>query len=200
MLNIRDELVKSIMAQLNMTQDAFVIGSIMKKVEQIPDEKLYEFYDALFGDEHSYLKPMDRVAKVAKSFENEKRDELFDEVPALAKAMYDKFLAQNIQGLMFCMKNRNKIPSDREFFKNTDYKELKNSLGEKVYTDKELYVLKKLGGGEFLLGVTGYQTSKAVTDKIEAIIREVITKKYLTKDMVNAIESSRVRALIAEVA
>lgn len=124
------------------------------------------------------------------------KDELFDDVPALADAMYKKFYAQNAGMLDFCRANRNKIPSDREFFKYTNYKALKNVLGEKVYTEKELYVLKKLGGGEFLLSIKDYATSTAVIDKIEAIIRGVITRKYLTVNSGNALESSRVKALL----
>lgn len=69
MVNLRDELVKAIMANLKINQDPFTIGSIKKKLETIPDSKLQNFYDSLFGDEHSFLNGMDRVTKVAKQFQ-----------------------------------------------------------------------------------------------------------------------------------
>lgn len=199
MPNIREELIKSIMAQLNMVQDAFAIGSIKNKISKVPDEKLEDFYDALFGEEHAYLKPLDRVSKVAKRFDDAKKEDLLSGTRELATNMYNKFLSQNNEMLEYCRRSRAKVPSDREFFINLDYKNLKNVLGENVYTDKELYVLEKMGGGDFLLNITHYITSASVIEKIESIINSVITKKYLTTNA-NAIENKRTKVMIGRIA
>ena len=69
MVNLRNELTKAIMDKLGINADPFTVGSIKNCLEPIADDKLQDFYNALFGDEHSFLKPMDRIVKVAKQFQ-----------------------------------------------------------------------------------------------------------------------------------
>ncbi len=125
------------------------------------------------------------------------RDVLFADVEQEAKAMYDKFYAENTAMLKFCTKHRNEIESDRAFFINCDYANLKTKHGDKAYTKKELYVLNALGGGDWLIDIKNYENSAVVVAKIAAEIRRAIEIKYLAT---NSIENKRVKKMLKGVA
>jgi hypothetical protein len=189
------------MNNLNMdVTDPFVAGNLKKKLLTIPNEKLENFYDALFGSAHTYAKPMDRINNIYEKFTSSKKDELFAGTRETAKAMYDKFYTISCEMYDYLKNNRNANPIDRCFFLNQKYSDLKNATGEKVFSDKEIYVLKEMGYGEFLLNVSFYGNTSEAIDKIEHIIKGIITKKYLTPKNENMIENKEVKALVGSVA
>jgi len=178
--------------------------SIALGEKDLNDAKLDVYYAVLkeMSDE-SFEKSIERVAKTrkfkglptpAEILEHDTtRDVLFADVEKEAKAMYDKFYAENTAMLEFCTVNRDKIQSDREFFKNCNYAELKTKHGDKAYTKKELYVLNALGGGDWLIDIKNYENSAVVVAKIAAEIQRAIEIKYLAT---NSIESKRVKKMI----
>jgi len=115
-----------------------------------------------------------------------------------AQAMYNKFYNQNCSMTDYTQRNRNKVPNDRNFFENMDYKALRQADGTETYTKQELYVLNALGGGSWLADIRFLPNTEVAINKIENIIKSAIITKYKSND--NAIENKSVRKLIAEVA
>ena len=164
---------------LGIQEGMFTSQLIRESLEGIKEHDYQSFFNALIGDEHEYLKPLDRVAKVAKHFKHSMSDELFKETPTMAKDCYDKFYAINAQMTTYSQENRDKVPNDREFFNNTDYKMLKDKHGADVFTKQDLYILDELGGGEWLMNIKFITNSKDAVEKIEKIIKSAITAKYM---------------------
>lgn len=167
------------MSNLKIDQGLFATGMIEDSLKDIKPSDYKIFFNALMGDEHSYLKPLDRVAKVAEHFKAHRTDELFQDTPTMAKDAYDKFYAINAQMTTYSQENRDKVPNDREFFNNTDYKNLKDKHGADVFTKQDLYILDELGGGEWLMNIKFITNSKDAVEKIEKIIKSAITAKYM---------------------
>ena len=175
------DFIDDIKTKLGIVGGRFIDAEIEEYVSEIDTSRHLEFFKALSG-EHGFSKPMDRIANVAKQFSKDKENQLFSGSYELAKSMYDKFYYQHSKMTDYCTANRHRIPSDREFFNNCDFKALINSDKSKTYSDKEIYVLGELGGAEWLLSICSYANSKKVIDDIEKIIKTTITKKYLTKE------------------
>ena len=157
----------------------FAVGMIEDAIEGIEPKQFKQFFNSLMGDEHNYLKPLDRVAKVAKQFKYSKTDELFKHTADMALNCYHRFYTVNASMTTYSQENRDKVPDDRKFFSSIDYSELKDIDGAKVFTKQDLYVLQELGGGEWLMNIKFIVNSKEAIDKIEQIIKTAITSKYL---------------------
>ena len=176
----KDELIKSIVANLKIEAGMFSLGMIEECIEDIPIEKYQDFFNMLMGDEHDYLKPLDRVAKVAKHFKHSKADELFSGTRDMAKAFYNKIYTVNASMTTYSQENRDKVPNDREFFENMDYSKLKDKDGFSVFTKQDLYILGEIGGGEWVMNIKFISNSDEAVLKIENIIKNAITAKYLS--------------------
>ncbi len=68
MYNLRNELIKTIIKSLKIDDNPFNVITIQDMIKNINDNNLQEFYQALFGNEHSFLNGLDRVAKIAERF------------------------------------------------------------------------------------------------------------------------------------
>ena len=71
MYNLRTNLIDAIFTSLKIDNNPFNQQIVRDKIAHIKDEDLQDFYGMLFGNEHSYLNGMDRVAKVSEQFESE---------------------------------------------------------------------------------------------------------------------------------
>ena len=178
-MDLRTQLVNSIVENLKIKEDMFSVGMIEDAIEGIDAEQYNEFFNALIGDEHEYLKPLDRVAKVSKQFKHARSNELFKETPTMAKECYERFYTVNAQMTTYSQTNRDAVPNDREFFINTKYSDLVDKYGAKVFSKQDLYILDELGGGEWLMNIKFITNSKEAVDKIERIIKTAITAKYM---------------------
>ena len=163
------------MSSLKIEQGMFAVGMIEDSLEGIKPSEYKTFFSALMGDEHEYLKPLDRVAKVAERFKASKTDELFKDTHTMAKTFYDKIYAINASMTTYSQENRDKVPNDREFFENMDYA---NKV--KGITKQDLYILDELGGGEWVMNIKFISNSSEAVNKIENIIKNAITLKHLT--------------------
>ena len=76
MYNLRNELIKTIIKSLKIDDNPFNVITIQDMIENISDDNLQEYYQALFGNEHSYLNGLDRVAKVAEQFKPQQKTDL----------------------------------------------------------------------------------------------------------------------------
>ena len=162
------------MSSLKIEQGMFAVGMIEDSLEGIKPSEYKTFFCALMGDEHEYLKPLDRVAKVAERFKASTEDELFKDTYLIAKTFYDKIYAINANMTTYSQENRDKVPNDREFFENMDYA---NQI--KGMTEQDIYILKILGGGEWVMNIKFISNSSEAIAKIEKIIKNAITEKYL---------------------
>ena len=180
-------LVAEIKQKLGIDGGMYIDAEIESYIQHIDKSKYFEFFKALSGS-HEFAKPIDRIANVAKRFENNETSKLLAGVREQAKAMYDKLYAENCAMTDYAQANRDKVPNDRDFFVNMDYSKLKRKDGTPTYTKKELYVLTELGGGSWLCDIRFAQNSNDIVNKIESIIKNAITTKYSG----NAIESKRV--------
>jgi len=182
-----NDVVEQIKEKLAIKGGSLIDAEIEMHLAEVDPKKMLSFFMALSGDEFKYLKSMDRIAVVAKKFQKEKMDGLFAGTLELAKEMYGKFYA--LQGRMtgFSQANRNLIPSDREFFQNFKYKTALGSDGKQFLSSKELQMLKKLGGGGWLMKMRYFANSKEGVDKIEQIIKNDRVNRYMTSDE-NAID------------
>ena len=177
---MKTKLVNSIMNNLKIEKDIFSVGMIEDCLDGINPKQYKEFFNMLMGDEHNYLKPLDRVAKVAKHFKGSEAHEKFKDVPTLAKEAYDKFYSVNCSMTTYSQENRDKVLDDRLFFIDMVYSKLLDKNNFKVFTEQNLYILNELGGGEWLMNIRFITNSKDAISKIENIISNAITKKYLT--------------------
>ena len=183
-------LINDIKTKLKIDGGVFIDAEIQSHIEGI-DKSLYlDFFKALSGD-HDFRNPMDRIAITAKNFKPAEKDILAGTADK-AKAMYDKFYAQQSAMTDFTQANRDKVRNDREWFKSIDYSKLKNIDGSQTYTKQELYVLNELGGGEFLLDLPFKDNSQKVIELIKKTIDKAITTK--------SIESKRVTKMLQKVA
>ena len=172
------QLIEDIKTKLNIKGGVFIDMEIEDHIKHIDQSQYLEFFKALSGDEFGYKNPMDRIAIVASRFKKQKEDNLLAGTRDQAKEMYDKFYSECCAMLDYCRDNRDKVENDREFFLKTPYNALKRKDGSKTYTDREVWVLKALGAGEWLIEIRFQDNSKAVVDKIEKIIKDAITTKY----------------------
>lgn len=172
------DLLKDIKTKLGIEGGLYVDAEIETYIEKLEPHQHLEFFMALSG-EHNFAKPMDRLANVAKRFTDTKEDEVFSHSRQLAKSMYEKFYDQHSQMTTFTQRNRNSNPNDMTFFIHTNYDKLKQSDGANVYTKQELFVMDELGGGNWLYGIKRQQTSTSVIDKIERVIKDALSTKYL---------------------
>ena len=179
MQDLKTLLVNSVMKNLKIESDMFSVGMIEDAIDGIGSEQYKEFYNMLMGDDHDYLKPLDRVAKVAKHFKHSHADELFKETPTMAKECYELFRTVNAQITDHIQVNRKYIPHDRIFFENIDYSTLLDKHGAKVFSKQDLYVLDELGGGSWIMDIKFIANEKEAVDKIERIIKTAITAKYM---------------------
>lgn len=179
-MDLRTQLVNSITKNLKIDQDFFAVGMIEESLEGIKPEQYTEFYNALMGDEHDYLKPLDRVAKVSKRFKGSDEAELFKDTQSMAKDFYNKIYSVNAQMTTYSQANRDRIPNDREFFINMDYsKMLDKKTLTAIFTKKDLYILDELGGGEYIINIKFITNSSEAINKIESIIKHAIRLKHL---------------------
>lgn len=174
----KNEFVKAIVTTLKIEPSVFALGSIEIQIESIKNENLLQLFQYAMAVE-AYGNGLKALAIAVQKLKNEKKEELFSKTRVLAEAMYTKFLDQSCQMFDYVRLNRGLNPNDREFFCGQKYENLKNIKGEKVFTAKELYVLKALGAGEFMMNISYYLSRKDVTDKIENVIKNSIAQKYL---------------------
>ena len=188
-------LINDIKTKLKIDGGVFIDAEIQSHIEGI-DKSLYlDFFKALSGD-HDFRNPMDRIAITAKNFKPAEKDILAGTADK-AKAMYDKFYAQQSAMTDYSQAHRDEVPNDRQWFKSIDYSKLKNRDGSKTYTKQELYVLQELGGGEFLLDLPFKENAQKVIDLIKETIDKAITTKYSDA---KAIESKRVVKMLGKIA
>ena len=173
----KQELSKAIVSSLKIDANAFNYETINEAIDLVPIEKYMEFYKEVLKMD-SYGNGIKSVLDISEKYKSDKIDKLLEGTHEQAKAMYDKFYSESCAMLDYTQKDRNKTPNDREFFKNVPYSELKRRDGTKTYSKQELYVMEKLGGGEFLLGIRLALSSKEIIDKIERAIRQAVITKY----------------------
>lgn len=173
-MTLQQQLINSIVSNLGIKEDTFSIGMIEDSLEGVEPQQYKEFFNMLMGDTHEYLKPLDRVAKVAERFKASKKDELFKDTHTMAKTFYDKISTINADMTTYSQANRDAVPNDREFFENFNYaKDIKG------FTEQDIYVLKELGGGTWVMNIKFISNSSEAIKKIEKIIKTAITAKYL---------------------
>ena len=177
-MDIKTQLINEIMTTLKIEAGMFSTGMIEDAIEGITPDRYSDFFNMLMGDEHSYLKPLDRVAKVAKHFKHSKSYELFAEAPTMAKECYERFYTVNAQMTTYSQNNRDAVPNDRDFFVGMDYKGMTDKHGARVFSKRDLYVLDELGGGEWLMNIKFIVNSKEAVSKIESIIKTAIMLKH----------------------
>ena len=178
-MDFKTQLVNELINNLKIEKGIFSVGMIEDSLDGISPDNYADFFNAVMGDEHEYLKPLDRIAKVAKHFKCAHADELFKESHSMAKTFYNKIYAVNAQMTTYTQENRDKVPNDREFFVNMDYSKLSDKDSFKVFSKQDLYILSELGGGEWLMNIKFLANEKEALEKIERIIKTAITSKYL---------------------
>ena len=177
---MKTQLVNSILNNLKIEKDIFSVGMIEDALEGINAKQYAEFFNELMGDSHEFLKPLDRVSKVAKHFKSAEADTLFKDTHLRAKETYTRFYGVNCSMTTYSQTHRDVVKDDRVFFETMDYKNMEDVHGKVIFTELDMYILKYLGGGEWLMNMKFITNSQEVEKKIENIIKNGITKKYLT--------------------
>lgn len=188
----KTELSKAIIKSLKIDSNPFNYEAINEAIDLVPVERYMEFYKQILKVD-TYGNGIKAVLEISENYKNEKTDNLLAGTRQQAEDMYYKFYSECCAMLDYTQKDRNKTPSDREFFINVPYSELKRTDGTSTYTRQELYVLNALGGGEWLIGIRLALSSKEIIDKIEKIIKEAVLTKYNNQSQ---IENKRVQNLI----
>lgn len=181
--SFRKSLIEELMLTLKIPQGNFNYSTIEDELEHIPNEQLRGYYKEVMNSE-SFGNGMKAIIKTAEKYKAEKTDNLLAGTHDQAKEMYNKFYYECCAMLDYTCANRDKHPSDREFFENVQYDKLKKVDGTDAYTKQELYVLNELGGGKWLLGIRLALSSKEVIDKIENTIKQAVMTKYSNQPVV----------------
>jgi len=167
---LRDNIVRS----LGIEGDLFTLSMVEEIIAEIPPEQYQPFFNALHGDEHQFLKPLDRVAKVAKRFKDSHTATLLEGTWTLAKQIYDKFYTIHTSLSEYADMNV-KESKLSEFFAKVNYRVTK--FDGETLSRQEVYVLEKLGGGAWLHGIKREANSGVVIERIDQIISEAILEK-----------------------
>ena len=191
--NFRKEFIKSLLETLKIPATAFNIAIAEDEIACITNDNLREFYREVVSAD-TYGNGMKAIISVAKNFKSAEKD-IVAGTAEKAKNMYDKFYAQQSAMLDYSQTHRDEVPNDREWFNKIDYSKLKNRDGSKTYTKQELYVLKELGDGEFLLNLRFTLNSSHVVAKIKKIIDKAIKTKH---KKIESIESKRVTKMLSK--
>jgi len=173
MEQLRNEIVNT----LGIGDGMYSLGLVEDAIKGIPPEQFGDFFAALMGDDHQYLKPLDRVVKVSRQFKQMKREDLFANTKQISKEMYDKFYALHSALTSHAEDNRATVSDDMRLFVQINYNTLR--AGHLTLSKQELYVLDELGGGEWLFGIKRYENAGKVIDRIEHVVKTAITAKYL---------------------
>lgn len=190
-----EEFVKGLLETLKIPTTAFNIALVKEEIEAIDKADLREFYKAVVTAD-TFGNGMKAIINTAKDFKPEEKN-ILDGTEQKAKAMYKKFYAEQSAMITYAQKNRDKISNDRDWFNSIDYSNLKRTDGTLVYTKQEIYVLKELGGGAFLLDLPYKENSNEVIQLIKRTIDKAIVTKYSDT---KAISSKRVVKMLGRVA
>lgn len=188
----KTELSKAIIKSLKIDINPFNYEAINEAIDLVPVERYMEFYKQILKVD-TYGNGIKAVLEISENYKNEKTDNLLAGTRQQAEDMYYKFYSECCAMLDYTQKDRNKTPSDREFFINVPYSELKRTDGIATYTKQELYILNALGGGEWLIGIRLALSSKDLIDKIEKTIKEAVMTKYNNQSQ---IENKKVQNLM----
>ena len=169
--------------------EVFSIGLVEKSIKQLDSEEYEPFFEKLMSIDNIYLKPLEKLTKATNHFKALRTDEILSESKTIAKRCYDVFYSLNGTITAYCQANRDKVLNDREFFKNIDYKSLKNVENELVLTKQQVYVLNKLGGGEWLINIKFIVNPNDIYTKIEKIIKQALQEKSIKKNQIGHIET-----------
>ena len=191
----RDLFIKSLISglKIEVENNPFEYQAVVDSVENIKEDEFMDFYNEC-RSEKSYGDGMASLKVVAERYEKKILSALTGTSRQLAKSMYDKFYAENCAMTDYTQKNRDTITNDRLWFESIDYSKLKRADGTNTYTKQEIYVLKELGGGGWLLDIRFALNANDVVNKIEKIINTAIVTKYEKND--NAIESKKVMKML----
>jgi hypothetical protein len=170
MTQLRDNIVRS----LGIGADLFTLSMLEEIISEIPPEQYQDFFNALHGEQHQFLRGLDRVQKVAKLLKENRNSLLLSGTYSKAKEIADRFYA--IRRAISDLAELNmKECEQKNFFNRVIYKDVKIH-GEPI-SKQELYVLEKLGGGSWLYGLIFESNSGVVVEKIDQIIRDAILEK-----------------------
>ncbi len=170
METLRDEIIRV----LGIDAGLFTMSLIEEAIAEIDPVQYGEFFKALMGDEHAYLKPLDRVVKVARQFVALRKHTALIGTQSLAKQMYDRFYAIHT-ALSDYAHVHMKESSLGEFFGRIDYRVTK--FDGFALSAQEFYVLKELGGGAWLYRMKEQNNSGVVVAQIAQIIEDAIMQK-----------------------
>ena len=173
----KTELVKALIKGLKLDDNIFNYEVVNEELDAVPENSYMDFYKEVMSFE-SYGNGLNAIIKISEKYQAKKTDNLLAGTRDQAKDMYDKFYCESRAMLDFVYNNREKYPTDRDFFNAVDYSKLTRKDGSEAYTKQELYVLNELGGGEFLIGIRLALSSTEVIDKIEAVIKKAVMTKY----------------------
>lgn len=187
-IDIRAEFHKAIYVALKIEQNIFSMSAVESALVGVEDEDLLQLFQYTLSVE-AYGNGLKAFTNAVEKLKNEKKEELFSKTRATAEQMYTKFYTQSCQMFDYLRLNRGLNPVDRDFFYGQNFENLKNKNGEKTFTKQELYVLKALGAGQFLMHISYYLSKKDVIDKIENVIQNGLAQKYLLSKSQKTLEN-----------
>ncbi len=167
MYNLREELIKSVIASLKIDDNPFNSEIIREHIEDIEDDRLKAFYSKLFTPENRYLNGLDRVTKVAEAMKPiivNKLDEEAKEIIELAEGMRSKV---NSDFMMSMSEGDSK-----GFFMHAKFKlgerdnDIFNNISPYYYLNDFIYNLRKYD--------TSVELIRVVRDAIERVDNTVI--------------------------
>ena len=191
MIDIRTEFSKSIFSTLRIEQNIFSMSAVESALAGVANEDLLQLFQYAVSVE-AFGNGLKALTIAVQKLKNEKKEELFSQTRAQAEAMYSKFYTQSCDMFDYIRLNRGLNPVDRDFFCGQKYENLKNKNCEKTFNKQELYVLKALGDGQFLMNISYYLSKKDVIDKIENVIQNGLAQKYLLSNSQKIIENEEI--------
>ena len=176
-MDIKQELINSIMSKLKINDSFFERGQVEDAVNGIDVADYKEFFRQLSGDDYDYKNPLDRVEIVSKSFKQKSTLPQLVARKSEAAALLDSLLAKSNAMLHFASLNRNAFPSDWDFFGSCKLEEIRDKHNAKIFNRQELYIINELGR-EWLMNMSNRSVPE-LTRHIELVIMKAQELKAL---------------------
>lgn len=177
MYDLRNELIKTIIAELKISNNPFNVETIKGYIAHISEGNLESFYSKLFTDGAGIFNGLDRVAKVAEQF---KPKDTKTELKA-------KELIELVEGI-------NTSVSNTTIGKGIDFAKYVRENIRLTISEDDIAILDRvkpyINHKELIINIRRYPTAK---DSLDAFIYAI---KYNNIDTSNLIADKRVKKLI----
>lgn len=180
-MTAKSQLIEAILTLFKLDGDnPFIYGMIDDAVSMLNPTQYPQFLKSLYGDEFKMTRAADVIEIVSKRFNAKNELPLIEERKNVSMVLFDSLLIKSNAMINLAHSNRNVFPTDWDFFGFCDLQKVKGHDNNRLFDDKELFIIKKLGR-EWLMNMSNRSQPELLL-QIEKVIREAQSDKALPKN------------------